>query len=358
MDRLGRTRVCGALVCGMVAVGMAVAPHPARAASAPSVTTGREGVPGRSDMAGARAGTLQQLAVLGRERDEARALVAGLHRSTSHGDPLLDVMLATAADLDARIAALQARLAAPGGGATAAPGRAPVAPRPAVAPPGSRQVSEMSPIGQRVRAVKRVLAGSGVDVDQMMQRADSRLTSGQGGPLEAMPGPGTRTRIAVAQRPGLDDDLAKLRAMHALLSAMPLVAPLGVYQITSPFGPRHDPITGRAAFHPGLDLGGVHHARVAATAPGKVLTAGREGAYGIMVEIDHGMGIHTRYAHLRRTLVRAGQTVRLGQAIGITGTSGRSTGEHLHYEVRVDGTAYDPRAFLEAGTTLRTAFAN
>ena len=359
----GRATTIGALLGVTAAIGLAVIPLPAAAGGTP----GGGAAAGGTAPAGIRRGAVtvretirQQLALLSRERDEAHALVASLHSSAADGDPLLDVMLATATDLDSRVAMLRAKLAALDGNASAsAAAQASAATRPAAT---GRRSADASPIrrwiGTRMNAVKQVLASSGVDVDQMMQRAGHRLTAGQGGPLEAVPAPAVRGRTAVALRPGLGDDLDRLRAMHALLRAMPLVAPLDVYQVTSGFGPRHDPITGRRAFHPGLDLGGVHQARVEATAPGKVLVAGREGAYGIIVEIDHGMGIHTRYAHLRRTLVHVGQTVRLGQAIGITGSTGRSTGEHVHYEVRVDGTAYDPEAFLEAGSTLRTAFAN
>ena len=89
-----------------------------------------------------------------------------------------------------------------------------------------------------------------------------------------------------------------------------------------------------------------------AAAPGRVTTAGRLGDYGILVEIDHGLGLATRYAHLSRTLVKAGDVVTARQPIGIMGNTGRSTGRHLHYEIRLDGEALDPAAFLEAGRQL------
>jgi murein DD-endopeptidase MepM/ murein hydrolase activator NlpD len=88
---------------------------------------------------------------------------------------------------------------------------------------------------------------------------------------------------------------------------------------------------------------------VLSTAPGVVVTASWEGAYGRMVEVDHGFGLTTRYGHLAQTLVRPGQAVRAGDPLGVIGSSGRSTGRHLHYEVRIKGRAVDPMRFLQAG---------
>jgi murein DD-endopeptidase MepM/ murein hydrolase activator NlpD len=144
--------------------------------------------------------------------------------------------------------------------------------------------------------------------------------------------------------------------VHAVLQAMPLVPPMRTYRQTSDFGERRDPITGRRALHTGLDFGGPAGARVLATAPGRVVSAGRAGAYGIMVEVDHGMGIRTRYGHLREALVKPGDHLALHDPVGVMGSTGRSTGEHLHYEVRVDGAALDPAQFLEAGRSLKYVF--
>lgn len=210
-------------------------------------------------------------------------------------------------------------------------------------------------IVKQVSSLEDVLSTSGVDVDRLIERVDTKLSSGQGGPLEPVPLDQPRTGRFVLQ--GLpSEELTRLRAIHALLQSMPLVAPLSLYKKNSGFGVRTDPITGRRALHPGLDLGGPYGAQVLATAPGRVVHAGPEGAYGNMVEIDHGMGIHTRYGHLRKVLVRPGDRVTLHQPVGIMGSTGRSTGEHVHYEVRVDGVAHDPAQFLEAGRELKDAF--
>ena len=118
---------------------------------------------------------------------------------------------------------------------------------------------------------------------------------------------------------------------------------------------RLDPFLGRPAMHTGLDFRGEIGDPVRATATGKVTIAGWSGGYGKMVEIDHGNGFATRYGHLSEILVKVGQTVQIGQTIGLVGSTGRSTGPHLHYETRIDGEAVDPQKFLRAGVRLGSA---
>ena len=112
---------------------------------------------------------------------------------------------------------------------------------------------------------------------------------------------------------------------------------------------RTDPFLGRPAMHTGIDFRGDTGEPVHATAAGKVTIAGWNGGYGKMVEIDHGNGLATRYGHLSEIDVKVGQIVRIGQVIGKIGSTGRSTGPHLHYETRIDGEAVDPQKFLRAG---------
>jgi murein DD-endopeptidase MepM/ murein hydrolase activator NlpD len=133
---------------------------------------------------------------------------------------------------------------------------------------------------------------------------------------------------------------------------LPLAAPLAQYELSSGYGLRRDPINHRRAMHAGIDLRGAMRAPVIATAPGRVVQAGRRRGYGLMVEIDHGLGVHTRYAHLAAIAVRPGQRVRLGGRVGLLGSTGRSTGPHLHYEVLVDGRPRNPQPFLKAGQRL------
>lgn len=141
--------------------------------------------------------------------------------------------------------------------------------------------------------------------------------------------------------------------LQRLLPHVPLRTPaLGGTEQTSGFGTRLDPFLGRPAFHAGLDFRGDVGAPVRATAGGKVVSAGYSGGYGNMVEIDHGNGLTTRYAHLSSITAGEDQYVAAGAVVGRLGSTGRSTGPHLHYEVRVDGQAVDPTRFLRAGRRL------
>jgi murein DD-endopeptidase MepM/ murein hydrolase activator NlpD len=137
---------------------------------------------------------------------------------------------------------------------------------------------------------------------------------------------------------------------------MPVRRPLiGDADVSSPFGYRPDPFLGRPALHPGVDLVQPFGSTVKATGAGRVSHAGPMGGYGNMVEIDHGAGLTTRYGHLAEILVEEGQDVEAGAALGRLGSTGRSTGPHLHYEVRVDGEPVDPTRFLHAGAALLAA---
>jgi murein DD-endopeptidase MepM/ murein hydrolase activator NlpD len=150
-------------------------------------------------------------------------------------------------------------------------------------------------------------------------------------------------------------DVAAAERLNALMPFVPLRAPLfGDASLTSPFGYRADPFLGRLALHPGVDLAQAYGAEIHATGAGRVVHAGPAGGYGIMVEIDHGNGLTTRYAHMSEALVEEGQDVVKGAVLGRIGSSGRSTGPHLHYEVRVDGEPVDPERYLRAGAELST----
>lgn len=131
--------------------------------------------------------------------------------------------------------------------------------------------------------------------------------------------------------------------------AIPSDKPLNQAVFTSSFGERSDPFHHGAAFHPGIDLAAPTGTEVHATADGTVLRAGwNSGGYGNMVELDHGRGIMTRYGHMSKVLVSAGDHVTRGQVIGLVGSTGRSTGSHLHYEVRIDNTPVNPIPFMKS----------
>jgi murein DD-endopeptidase MepM/ murein hydrolase activator NlpD len=200
-------------------------------------------------------------------------------------------------------------------------------------------------VAGRVSALEGLLERSGLDVEALIERAGEELSSGQGGPL--VPALGSPMQA------GLAEELERLQRVQTLVAAVPFAAPMATFKLTSGFGVRRDPLARRRALHEGQDFGGPRNAPVLATAPGTVVAAKRAGAYGIMVEIDHGMGIRTRYAHLKKATVRVGQRVEVRQKLGIMGSTGRSTGAHLHYEIRVDGKALDPANFLAAGGELQ-----
>ena len=143
----------------------------------------------------------------------------------------------------------------------------------------------------------------------------------------------------------------ELGMLLAALSHVPLATPVhgAGFELTSVFGSRVDPFTHQVSFHPGLDFGGPWGATVTATAPGMVVFAGPRGGYGNMVEIDHGYGIHTRYGHLSSILVHVGVKVARGAPVGKLGSTGRSTGPHVHYEVWLASVVRDPSRFIEAG---------
>ena len=145
----------------------------------------------------------------------------------------------------------------------------------------------------------------------------------------------------------------KSTATARTLVAVPVRKPvIGEVDMSSPFGMRMDPFLGRPAVHTGIDLRGEVGEPVRATATGRVTIAGREGGYGNMVEISHGNGLATRYGHLSQISVKIGQVVRIGEIVGRIGSTGRSTGPHLHYETRINGEAVDPQKFLRAGLRL------
>jgi murein DD-endopeptidase MepM/ murein hydrolase activator NlpD len=144
-------------------------------------------------------------------------------------------------------------------------------------------------------------------------------------------------------------DATALHSLSQALSKVPIGRPVVHVEKTSSFGVRTDPFTGRPAFHPGQDFRGAYRTPIHVTARGVVSFTGQRNGYGNTIEVDHGHGLLTRYAHLAAIKVRPGQTVAAGQEIGAMGSTGRSTGVHLHYEVWQDGRLQDPERFLKAG---------
>ncbi|MEZ0243723.1 MAG: peptidoglycan DD-metalloendopeptidase family protein [Sphingomonas sp.] len=186
------------------------------------------------------------------------------------------------------------------------------------------------------------------------ERYVGTVQGGMGGPYEAADDEdeaGTSAE-ADAQFRSLFVTWQRLDTLEQTVISIPSMQPVDNLQFTSNFGVRSDPFRGTAAMHAGVDIPGAIGTPIYATADGIVTHAGRQGCYGNLVQIDHGRGIQTRYGHLSQILVPANTRVKRGQIIGLMGSTGRSTGSHLHYEVRVDGKAVNPIPFLQSGDFL------
>ena len=173
-----------------------------------------------------------------------------------------------------------------------------------------------------------------------------------GGPFIPMVTDTNRADPKFKQMLRISNNLEKLSNLNLSLSQLPLSVPVHYYKTTSDFGPRIDPINKRRAFHAGLDFGAPSGTDVHATLPGRVLKAGNKGPYGLAVEIDHGNGFRTRYAHLKSIKVKRGQKIDFHQVIGTVGSTGRSTGPHLHYEIWYKDKVQNPMNFTQAGKHL------
>ncbi|EJN06549.1 metalloendopeptidase-like membrane protein [Phyllobacterium sp. YR531] len=178
----------------------------------------------------------------------------------------------------------------------------------------------------------------------------SQEQTGTGGPLilaSATPTTDFDTSIA-----DLDAALLQLEQAKTLANSVPIANPAPGMPVSSPFGTRRDPLLGLLAFHSGMDFRAMSGSSVLATAKGTVTAADYNGGYGNMVDIDHGNGLSTRYGHMSQILVAVGQQVNIGDVIGKAGSTGRSTGPHLHYEVRKGGSAVNPASYLSIGRQI------
>ncbi len=172
--------------------------------------------------------------------------------------------------------------------------------------------------------------------------------AGRGGPLIPYKGRMGKAKALGASFAALEGALFRMEVLERTLVAVPSGNPADVLMMSSGFGYRSDPFTGGAAMHSGLDFRGPIGTPILAAAPGRVSFVGAKSGYGNVVEVDHGQGIMTRYAHLSGFTSKVGAQVAAGQQIAKMGSTGRSTGSHLHFEVRLNGVAVNPRRFLEA----------
>ena len=197
---------------------------------------------------------------------------------------------------------------------------------------------------RRAAAAESRLTRLGLNPRAILASLDNR--EAQGGPLIALATAADGSIDPRFQRLGLS--LARMDALERSVAALPQVLPASLEYISSGFGYRADPFTGAGAFHPGLDFRGPIGAPIYAAAPGRVSFVGQRSGYGNCVEIDHGNGLQTRYAHMSGFRTQVGRQVSPGEVIGLIGSTGRSTGPHLHFEVRIADRPVNPRPFLEA----------
>jgi murein DD-endopeptidase MepM/ murein hydrolase activator NlpD len=205
-------------------------------------------------------------------------------------------------------------------------------------PEPERGAGGIAELGRRgIGELERVLSSTGLDIGRLFSQFG--LNRAEGGPFVPPPKSVPST--------GLSPD--KLDAIRALIKSLPLSAPLEYYQLESRFGPRRDPFNRRVSFHTGIDLSAPYTSPIYATAAGIVAYAGYFGDYGKVVVLDHGNGIATLYGHMHRYIVSVGQRVDAHTQIGLLGSSGRSSGPHVHYEVLVNGEPQDPEKFIGLG---------
>jgi len=199
-------------------------------------------------------------------------------------------------------------------------------------------------VEQRQIALAAALQGQDIDQATLKRLGFYPAKAGQegrGGPFESAGNPTFKA---------LFNSWKKLDQLQVGVIAIPSDKPIKAdVSFTSGFGVRADPFHAGAAMHPGIDLAGSYGTPIYATADGTVLRAGwNNGGYGNLIEIDHGRGITTRFGHLSAILIHAGDRITRGQLIGRMGSTGRSTGNHLHYEVRIDGRPVNPIPFMRS----------
>ncbi len=201
----------------------------------------------------------------------------------------------------------------------------------------------------RLKDAEALIGRLGLNPGRFVAQSSGRFTrTGMGGPyVPAGDANGADPRFAE-----LFVNWQRVEQLEAAMDSLPSFVPTKNYTMTSSFGTRYDPFNGRPATHTGLDMAGAQGEPIYAAAAGRVVRAGRFAGYGNCIDIDHGRGIITRYGHLSTIAVSEGDKVEMGQKIAGMGSTGRSTGTHLHYEVRIDGQPVNPRPFIEASNYL------
>lgn len=204
--------------------------------------------------------------------------------------------------------------------------------------------------------LENILTRTGVDIDSLVEEIE-RTYSGEGGPfvpiLYRVPEAARGFPINEGSVSSILTELQRVNSLKIALDRLPLARPLHApYRFTSGFGARRHPVSGRWSMHNGVDLAAPHGTSIFAPVDGVVKFAGVQGGYGKVVKIRHSLGYETVYAHMSAIHVRTGESIGRGAKIGEVGSTGRSTGDHLHYEVRRYGKPRNPRRFIEAGSNV------
>jgi len=287
------------------------------------------------------------LALVGWSGFAAARLAAGTSTAIAMPKDLAGLIAATelrASQIEQRQAILAAMIAGEKVDASALPATAAVATLPGDldGPLARAEAAQIKQAGATARAFDERYRVTAAELKKLGLTTARFGSEGVGGPYQ----PVTRVDPTFKQ---LFMSWKKLDQLQDGAIAVPSDKPVRTAAFTSGYGVRSDPFAGRAAMHSGIDLSGPTGTPIFATADGTVLRSGwNNGGYGNLVELDHGRGINTRYGHLSAILVRAGQHVKRGDLIARMGSTGRSTGSHLHYEVRIDGRAVNPIPFMKS----------
>ncbi len=202
---------------------------------------------------------------------------------------------------------------------------------------------------QGIDALKQTITLTGLNPDEVLSLDN---VEGIGGPFHDLSNASELLEIEqhyYQDALKMEASLVKWTSLNSLMKNIPLARPVDSGYITSSFGKRRDPISKKRGFHSGIDMSGPRNSPILATAPGKVTFAGHSGAYGKMVEIDHGQGFKTKFGHLKKIHVKKGDIVDFRTKIGTMGSTGRSTGRHVHYEIVYNGKNQNPAKFFKAG---------
>ncbi len=204
-------------------------------------------------------------------------------------------------------------------------------------------------IETKIADIEASLSITGLDIDLLVRGEKARPQGGPFIPLNAVSQESGPLQESVFK---LNAKIDRLQDLQGLLTKLPLDAPVNNFDLTSGFGIRKDPFTGNYAQHLGIDIAASFRSSVLSPGEGKVVHAGVDGSYGRMVEIDHGMGLISRYAHMRKLAVKKGDMLVRGTVIGEQGCTGRCKGAHVHYEVLYNGKHINPLKFLQAGSDV------